>query len=662
LKEDKEMTPTKVGRLGIGFFASIRARLAAVVAMFAFALIALVATLTWIASDSIFSARQDQLKTVTQVAYKVIEGQYQDFKNGKISESDAQERAKAALRLMRYNTSDYFFVQNDSGATIVHGARPDQEGTTSNFPASDGRPLAQALHDTASMKGEGFVEYEYAKPGDPLDHPSPKLSYVKWFAPWKWTLGTGVYIDDVGAQIWRRIYISGAVALGFLLVIGGFAGWVVLNLSRRLDALSNVMVSLAEGDNSVEVPTAERDDEIGRMAKSVQYLKDAAIEKEKVEAQAQTDRRQAAEARDAHEAERTEEAGLLQQATEALAEGMARLSSGDLAYRITTPFSPKIERLRTDFNSSVEKLQATLVRISSNANVIKSGAQELSNASDDLSRRSEQQAASLEETAAALDEITTTVKKTAEGAARARELVSNAKNDAERSGDVVREATVAMGGIKNSSQQIGQIIGVVDEIAFQTNLLALNAGVEAARAGEAGRGFAVVASEVRALAQRSAEAAKEIKALISASGQQVEQGVDLVGRAGEALQRIAAQFAEVNTVVADIAVGAREQATGLEQINTAINEMDKGTQQGAAMAEQSRAATANLAQQSDELAQVVAQFRLEAGAGEAARPEPRRAAPAAARANVARPALKTMSNRRDGAAVRKPEADNWEDF
>jgi methyl-accepting chemotaxis protein len=530
------MTPTNVGRPGIGFFASIRARLAAVVAMFALALIALVATLTWIASDSIFAARQEQLKAVTQVAYKVIEGQYQDFKNGKISESDAQERAKAALRLIRYNTSDYFFVQNEAGVTIVHGARPDQEGTSSNVQASDGRLLSTAMHDAAAGQGEGYVRYEYAKPGAPLDQPSPKLSYVKWFAPWKWTLGTGVYMDDVGAQIWQRIYVSGAVALGFLLVIGGFAGWIVLSLSRRLDALSNAMVSLAEGDNNVEVPSAEKDDEIGRMAKSVQSLKDAAIEKERVEAQAQTDRRQAAEARDAHEVERSEEAGLLQQATEALGEGMMRLASGELAYRITTPFSPKIERLRTDFNNAVEKLQATMMRISSTVNGMKTGSQELSNASDDMSRRSEQQAASLEETAAALDEITATVKKTAEGAARARELVSNAKNDAERSGDVVREATVAMDGIKNSSQQIGQIIGVVDEIAFQTNLLALNAGVEAARAGEAGRGFAVVASEVRALAQRSAEAAKEIKALISASGQQVEQGVDLVGRAGEALR------------------------------------------------------------------------------------------------------------------------------
>ena len=186
--------------------------------------------------------------------------------------------------------------------------------------------------------------------------------------------------------------------------------------------------------------------------------------------------------------------------------------------------------------------------VSGNTQAIRSGADEISTAADDLSRRTEQQASSLEETAAALEEITVTVKKTAEGAKHARDIVSTAKVDAEKSGEVVREAMAAMTGIDKSSKQIGQIIGVIDEIAFQTNLLALNAGVEAARAGDAGRGFAVVASEVRALAQRSAEAAKEIKGLISASTAQVDQGVRLVGRTGEALGRIVTQVIEINAV------------------------------------------------------------------------------------------------------------------
>jgi methyl-accepting chemotaxis protein len=242
---------------------------------------------------------------------------------------------------------------------------------------------------------------------------------------------------------------------------------------------------------------------------------------------------------------------------------------------------------------------------------IHSGTQEISTASNDLSRRTEQQASSLEETAAALDEITATVKKAAEGAIHARKVVADTKKDAEKSGEVVRKAVEAMGGIENSSQQIGQIIGVIDEIAFQTNLLALNAGVEAARAGDAGRGFAVVASEVRTLAQRSAEAAKEIKGLISTSTGQVQRGVDLVTETGTALAHIIVRVTEVNSAVAEIAAGAQEQATGLQHVNVALNQMDQVTQQNAAMAEEATAAGRGLAYESDQLSRLIAQFRVE---------------------------------------------------
>ena len=265
--------------------------------------------------------------------------------------------------------------------------------------------------------------------------------------------------------------------------------------------------------------------------------------------------------------------------------GLSKLAAKDLTYRMTNDMPEAYRKLQTDFNAALEQLEKAVQGVKGSTQGISSGTQEISTAADDLSRRTEQQASSLEETAAALDEITATVRKTAEGAAQARGVVSTAKADAERSGEVVRKAVEAMGGIEKSSQQISQIIGVIDEIAFQTNLLALNAGVEAARAGDAGRGFAVVASEVRALAQRSAEAAKEIKGLISASTAQVGQGVSLVDETGKALERIVAQVSEITTAVTDIAASAQEQATGLQQVNTAVNQMDQVTQQNAAMAE-----------------------------------------------------------------------------
>jgi methyl-accepting chemotaxis protein len=268
----------------------------------------------------------------------------------------------------------------------------------------------------------------------------------------------------------------------------------------------------------------------------------------------------------------------------------------------------------------------------------------------DLSRRTEQQASSLEQTAAALDELTATVKKSAEGAAQARDAVVSAQADAEKSGQVVQDAVAAMGGIEQSAKEISQIIGVIDEIAFQTNLLALNAGVEAARAGDAGRGFAVVASEVRALAQRSAEAAKEIKTLIATSTHQVTTGVALVGEAGRALSRIAGRVTEMNSVIRDIASSAQEQATGLSEVNTAINQMDQMTQQNAAMVEETSAASQTLVHEGQELARLISRFNVGASRSSSAAPQTMARVASRGRTAVAL------------AASPSSAAESWEEF
>ncbi len=243
------------------------------------------------------------------------------------------------------------------------------------------------------------------------------------------------------------------------------------------------------------------------------------------------------------------------------------------------------------------------------------------------------------------------MKKSAEGTSHARQVVAAADEDAKQSAVVVRQAVDAMSAIAKSSQQISQIIGVIDEIAFQTNLLALNAGVEAARAGDAGRGFAVVASEVRALAQRSAEAAKEIKALISDSAGQVDVGVKLVAETGRSLERIMAQVTEINAVVGDIAAGAHEQSTALQEINSAIEQMNLVTQQNAAMVEQSTAAGHSLSQEASKLSQLIGQFQVGRSASdEALRRELKQAAPHAFRAADKAPRAAAASTRH----VRRP--------
>ncbi|HEY0648872.1 methyl-accepting chemotaxis protein [Phenylobacterium sp.] len=442
-----------------------------------------------------------------------------------------------------------------------------------------------------------------------------------------------------------------AVALSVLLgaVLSGA-------IAKPVAAMTNAMGKLAAGDTNVEVPAVGRKDEVGRMAAAVQHFKDAAIEKARIEADASETRRAAETARQQNDAERAATAAEQAKVVEGLATGLERLAAGALTFRLNEAFPSHYEQLRADYNRAMDTLQTTMREVSVNATAVRSGAGEITSASDDLSRRTEQQAASLEETAAALDQITATVRKTAEGAAQSREAVGVAKGDAERSGVVVRDAVAAMSEIESSAKQIGQIIGVIDEIAFQTNLLALNAGVEAARAGDAGKGFAVVASEVRALAQRSAEAAKEIKSLISASSQQVERGVGLVGETGKVLERILTQVTSINGAVTEIAASAQEQATGLQQVNTAINQMDQVTQQNAAMVEQATAASHALSSESEALARLIARFEL--GAGTSA------AAPAPARAPQ-RAAIAMKTTGRGGAAIKSVadvEEDAWDEF
>jgi methyl-accepting chemotaxis protein len=466
-----------------------------------------------------------------------------------------------------------------------------------------------------------------------------------------------VHAADARAALYRTLALLLAATVGAIIVVTMLAKGV----STRLENLIRAMDQISRKDLTVDVPYLTDSNENGLIAQALARFKEAVVENKAMtdaainaakEQQIQSDHY-------AHEHERFMDAftsaadriargdfshritekviseyeaiisqmnlmmGQLEAAqtekvaaekqihlvVDALGSSLSSLAEGDLESVLDIEVAPGFAKLKSDFNSAVTHLKSTIALVKKGAGSIKLGTEEISQASDDLSRRTENQAASLEETAAAVKEITDTVNKTARGATHARETVSTAKADAEKGGEVVRKAIEAMNGIESSSKQISQIIGVIDEIAFQTNLLALNAGVEAARAGDAGRGFAVVASEVRALAQRSAEAAKEIKGLISASTGQVAQGVQLVGETGQALTRIVSQVAEINNIVTNIAASANEQAHGLEQVNTAVNEMDQVTQQNAAMVEEATAATQTLAQQTEELARLVSRFR-----------------------------------------------------
>jgi methyl-accepting chemotaxis protein len=266
--------------------------------------------------------------------------------------------------------------------------------------------------------------------------------------------------------------------------------------------------------------------------------------------------------------------------------------------------------LQENFNQAISQLDDAMREIRVRADDISINSAEIHQSASQMAQHTERQAASLEETSAAVSEVSSTVGQSAEGAASASGLALAAKQGAERGNKIAGEAIDAMRLIAKSSGEITQIIGVIDEIAFQTNLLALNAGVEAARAGDAGRGFAVVASEVRALAQRSSNAAKEIKVLIHTSETQVGTGVKLVEESGGALQKIVEDVDAITRLVGEIANSQREQATALSEMDSAVSNMDQSTQQNAAMAGQCNAASESLAGYAREMATLVADFKI----------------------------------------------------
>ncbi|TWF54775.1 HAMP domain-containing methyl-accepting chemotaxis protein [Neorhizobium alkalisoli] len=461
--------------------------------------------------------------------------------------------------------------------------------------------------------------------------------------------------------------VTSLSALGILFLASIVMGLVVASrgISGPIDRLRARMISLADNQTEQQIPGLERKDEVGQMAAAVSIFRDNAIERIRLEQEADANRSMSDRERMEREAQKAKEAADTQFAVDQLATALGRLADGDVAYRIENPFVAHLDTLRSNFNDSATNLQNTLKSVGNNARAIDAGANEIRSAADDLSKRTEQQAASVEETAAALEEITTTVKDASRRAEEVGKLVAKAREGAENSGRVVGDAVTAMHSIETSSAEITSIISVIDEIAFQTNLLALNAGVEAARAGEAGKGFAVVAQEVRELAQRSAKAAKEIKALITTSSEHVRSGVNLVGETGKALDVIVAEVQEINRHIAAIVESSREQAVGLQEINTAVNTMDQGTQQNAAMVEQSTAASHSLAKEAASLNQLLSRFNI--GQGGSAATAPARAAAETARpvASPARALGRKIASAFGGgssAAAVKQAEQSWEEF
>ncbi|VXC34860.1 methyl-accepting chemotaxis protein [Sphingomonas sp. 8AM] len=396
-------------------------------------------------------------------------------------------------------------------------------------------------------------------------------------------LYVGIPAADFLASV-HEVQRSIAIVAVLVTLCAAFACLAVTRkMFRPLGEMRHAMTALAGGRLDVAVPGTDRRDEIGAMAKALVVFRDAG------EAKARADAEQ-------------------RQVVDTLAEQLAALANGRLTQRLGQTLPASYATLARDFDRALSSIHGALRGISTGSETVYRFTAELTQASDDLSCRTEQQAASLEETAAAMSAIADTVNNAATGAAGAQEAMHRVHGEARDGGQVVREAVAAMGRLEQASNEISEIIAVIDGIAFQTNLLALNAGVEAARAGDAGKGFAVVASEVRALAGRCSDAATDVRQRIVLSSQQVETGVRLVNDTGSALARITDQIGAITMQVSDIATNAAAQAEGLRQIDIALAQIDGTTQQNAAMVEEVTAVTRKLEAQAGALGSQIARF------------------------------------------------------
>jgi methyl-accepting chemotaxis protein len=559
-------------------------------------------------TQDIYRERFDMLRTQVESAISIMDSYNERVKAGEMTLEAAQAEAYKVLSKIKYEPNGYFFGNNYDVVLQFH---PDPKRIGKNMADAVDANGVRFSHAMTQLgrNGGGITHYLWSKPGQPADVTFPKAAYSLAYDPWKIVVGTGVYIDDLEAQVRGTVLKAlGGCAVLFLLGLA-IAWYVIRGITKPLAGVHTALGAVADEDVKIEVPHSDWKNEVGQMARATVSLQQkvrerhAAAEREATQQQ-EIDGERARNLRD-----REQEAASQNHAVSSIGRALEGLARGDLTARCGD-LGPQYAGLRDNFNDALGRLEAAMSRVSAKGGDISMSKEEIRRASGQLSQRTEQQAANLEETSAALEELAVTVRQTAEGANEASKRVHSVSAEASRSDGVVAEAITAMSGIEKSSAEISKIIGVIDEIAFQTNLLALNAGVEAARAGESGKGFAVVAQEVRELAQRSAAAAKEIKDQIARSSGQVDHGVRLVGEAGEALKRISEQIKAANEIVGKIAHSASEQDTTLRSITSSINQLDAATQQNAAMAEETTAAAESLANDTDELVDLIRAFQV----------------------------------------------------
>jgi methyl-accepting chemotaxis protein len=503
--------------------------------------------------NKLMDEKKAATKNIVDVAYATVAAYEAKIKTGELKTEEAQKRALAAVKVLRYSGNEYFWINDLHPIMVMHPLKPELDGKDlSGEKDPHGKLFFMEMAKIAKETGGGFVEYMWPKPNE--TKPSPKLSYVKLFGQWGWVIGTGIYVDDVNAEISKMRYwiIGGTLIIAVLVFLIAF--FVVRAITRSLKQAVAAANNLAEGNLVVNVDSTAKD-ETGQLLASMKNM---------------VENMQASVA------------------------SLEKIADGDLTVEVT--MRSEKDTLSRSMKNMVEKLRDIVGEVKSAADNVASGSQELSSTAEQMSQGATEQAAAAEEASSAMEEMSSNIKQNADNAQQTEKMALKAATDAKEGGNAVTETVKAM-------KEIAGKIMIIEEIARQTNLLALNAAIEAARAGEHGKGFAVVASEVRKLAERSQAAAAEISKLSGSS-------VEVAARAGEMLTRIVPDIQKTAELVQEINVASNEQDTGAEQINKAIQQLDQVIQQNAGASEEMASTSEQLSSQAEQLQSSITFFKI----------------------------------------------------
>jgi methyl-accepting chemotaxis protein len=513
--------------------------------------------------------KQIELKHLADLALSIVKQEHAAQAAG-VDEAEAKQRAARRLAAVRYGNNDYFFVIDNNIRVVMHPIQPKLDGTdVSGSKDPNGKQLFVEMADAVKRSGEGYVDYQWAKPG--ADKPSPKLSYVVGFAPWGWIVGTGVYIDDLEAQTSEATGRSLIAAAIVLLLTLGVSVWMARGITNPIQQMTAAMKQLASGRTEIDVPGIGRSDEIGEMADAVEVFKTNAVARQRLEAEQKQNEAQAVAQRKAD------------------------------TNRLADEFENAISKIIETVSSSSRELEASAGTLTGTAARSQQLAIGVSTASQEASGNVQSVASATEEMTSSVHEISRQVQ---ESASIADEAVDQARRTNDRVGD-----------LSEAAARIGDVVELINTIAGQTNLLALNATIEAARAGEAGRGFAVVASEVKALAEQTAKATGEIGQQISGIQAATQESVSAIREISETIARMAEIAATVASAVEEQGAATQEiarnvqlAAHGTTQVSTNIGEVRRGASDTEAASSEVLSAARSLSRDSERLRVEVHRF------------------------------------------------------